>query len=164
MAQTSLGFSRRFWPIKRPLFQGAHLVGTGNGIAVRMVASSIPTVPLPAPPVRRHANLLNDRFRRAFGRSARSVSSSDAGETTPKHAHKRHLTTRSVRPAAREMGPSCFIVRIAIKYLTIRTRDAKVASRDVIGWPPQRRRRRQRRFFQQRVNRITLLPQRASYV
>jgi hypothetical protein len=32
----------------------------------------------------------------------------------------RHLTTRSVRPAARETGPFCFVVIIAIKYLTIR--------------------------------------------
>jgi hypothetical protein len=30
----------------------------------------IPTVPLPARPMRRHANLPNDRFRRACGRSA----------------------------------------------------------------------------------------------
>ena len=70
MAQTSFGLRGRFWPIKRPLFQGARLQGTGSGIAVCMVASSIPTLPLPARPMRRHANLLNDRFRRACGRSA----------------------------------------------------------------------------------------------
>ena len=39
MAQTSFGLRGRFWPIKRPLFQGARLQGTGNGIAVCMVAS-----------------------------------------------------------------------------------------------------------------------------
>ena len=68
--QTFFGFKGRFWPIKRPLFQGARLQGTGSGIAVCMVASSIPTVPLPAPPMRRHANLPKDRFRFACGRSA----------------------------------------------------------------------------------------------
>ena len=34
------------------------------------IGTTIPTVPLPAPPMRRHANLPNDRFRRACGRSA----------------------------------------------------------------------------------------------
>jgi hypothetical protein len=62
---------RPFCPIKRPLFQGARLQETGSGIAVCMVvASSIPTVPLPAPPMRRHANLPNHRCRWACGRSA----------------------------------------------------------------------------------------------
>jgi hypothetical protein len=39
---------RRFWPIKRLLFQGAGLQGTGNGVAVCMVASSIPTAHPPS--------------------------------------------------------------------------------------------------------------------
>src|ERR1700730_2735411 len=51
------------------LVPGTRLQETGSGIAVCMVASSIPTVPLPAPPMRRHANLPKDRFRRACGRS-----------------------------------------------------------------------------------------------
>src|SRR5207248_10669159 len=61
---------RAFLADKRPLFQGAGLQGTGNGTAVCMVASSIPTVPLPAPPMRRHASLPNDRLRRGCGPSA----------------------------------------------------------------------------------------------
>src|SRR5215831_1492482 len=70
MAHTAFGLRGRFWPINRSLFQGARLGGTGNVIAVRTVASSIPTVPLPALPRRRHSNLSNERCRRASGRSA----------------------------------------------------------------------------------------------
>src|SRR6516164_8652544 len=53
------------------LVPGSLLARNGQWeIAVCIVGSSIPTVPLPAPPRRRHANLPKDRFRRACGRSA----------------------------------------------------------------------------------------------
>jgi hypothetical protein len=57
MAQTSFGLRGRFCPIKRPLFQETHLQETGIGIAVCIVASSIPTVPLPALPMRRQVSM-----------------------------------------------------------------------------------------------------------
>src|SRR5215469_2070681 len=47
MDQTSFGLSGRFWPIRRPLFQGV-FGRADNGIAVGMIASLIPTAPLPA--------------------------------------------------------------------------------------------------------------------
>jgi hypothetical protein len=40
--------SGRFWPVSRPLFHGACREGGDEGIAVCMVASLIPTAPLPA--------------------------------------------------------------------------------------------------------------------
>ena len=48
-------------------------------------------------------------------------------QVTPHHPER---LTRSTR----NDGPSVFISKVAIKCLTIRTRDAKVASKDVIGW------------------------------